>query len=285
MVARMSAGKVSFQSIVVLGVLGVVLGGCSAGRGKMRGAPASQPAKQAAVDPMRLMRDSLARCEALGGYEIVFHRQERRGLLAKLGDWEDIRVCFRKQPRSVKMAWVNPESEYVEAAYVEGVNDGKVTVLARKGLFGLPASPISVPPEMAVQMGKSLRPISDFGLAAMVRRTLVQVEEAGKLGGASVTYEGEVTLEGSRSRAHHVAIRYPEGLSATARQDLYINVETGYPVGVRLWQANGDLRAVYLYETPAVGRRGTTSLRWGRSRPWPKGTDSTVTVQGPGGST
>ncbi len=267
MAARLFAGKASFLSIVVLGLVVAAMAGCSAGRSRTQTAPASRPA-QAAVDPMQLMRDSLARCDALSGYEIVFHRQERRGLLARLSGWEDIRVQYRKQPRSVKMAWINPDSEYVEAAYVEGVNDGKVTVLARKGLFGLPASPISVPPELAVQMGKSLRPISEFGLAAMVRRTLDHVAEAN--GGATVTYEGEVTVERLNTRAHHVVIRYPQGMGTTTRQDLYINVQTGLPEGVRLWQANGDLLAAYFYETPAIAAPTDEVFTVGKGKDLPK---------------
>jgi hypothetical protein len=257
MVARMSASKGWFLSMMVAGVCAAVLSGCATSPSRVqsnpeRSAPPSESAKASAPEPMQLMREVLARCEALPGYEIVFHRQERRGLLAKLADWEDIKVCYRRQPSSIKMAWLNPESEYAEAVYVEGANDGKVTVLARKGLFGLPASPVSVAPELAVQMGKSLRPISDFGLAAMLRRTLRRIEEAKQSGGAAVTYEGQVPVEKLGTRAHHVVVCYPRGFGQTARQDLYINVETGYPDGTYLWLPNGDLMAAYLYEKPTV---------------------------------
>jgi hypothetical protein len=257
MVARMSASKWSILSMMVLGLCVAGLSGCATDHAPARSSakqrsPSSEPAKASAPDPMQLMREVLARCEALPGYEIVFHRQERRGLLAKLADWEDIRVQYRKQPSSIKMVWLNPESEYAEAVYIEGANDGKVTVLARKGLFGLPASPVSVAPELAVQMGKSLRPISDFGLAAMLRRTLIRIEEAKQSGGAIVTYEGQVPVEKLGTRAHHVLVLYPQGFGQAARQDLYINIETGYPDGTYLWLPNGDLMAAYLYEMPAI---------------------------------
>jgi hypothetical protein len=257
MVVRMSVSKGLFLSMMILGSCVAVLSGCATNHspardGARQPAPCSQPSKVSAPDPMQLMREVLARCEALPGYEIVFHRQERRGLFAKLADWEDIKVCYRRQPSSIKMAWLNPDSEYAEAVYIEGANDGKVTVLARKGLFGLPASPVSVAPELAVQMGKSLRPISDFGLAAMLRRTLRRIEQADQSGGATVTYEGQVPVEKLGTRAHHVVVCYPPGFGQTARQDLYINVETGYPDGTYLWLPSGDLMAAYLYEKPAV---------------------------------
>jgi hypothetical protein len=232
------------------------LAGCAAQQGRGRPAAAPEaPASQAAtaaVDPLILMRQTLARCELLAGYTIVFHRRERRGMLGQLAEWEDIDVQFRKDPRSIRMTWRNPDSEYSQALYVEGSNEGNVTVLPRKGLFGLPPGPVSVPPEMAVTMGKSLRPISDFGLAAMVRQTLSHIDQARSSGGATVRYEGIVVTERLGSRAHHVAISYPKGFTRAARQDLYINVQTGYPEGSYLWLPNGDLLGAYLYEIPVL---------------------------------
>jgi hypothetical protein len=272
----MSAGKGLFLSIVVLGFWAAAVIGCAANRSHVQDsprqpAPSTQPSVASAPDPMQLMRDALARCELLPGYEIVFHRQERRGLLAKLADWEDIRVYYRRQPSSIKMAWLNPDSEYAEALYIEGANDGKVTVLARKGLFGLPASPISVAPELAVQMGKSLRPISDFGLAAMLRGTLNRIEEAKQSGGAAVTYEGQISLEKLGTRAHHITVRYPRGFGQAPRQDLYINVETGYPDGTYLWLPNNDLMAAYLYEKPIVAVQNDDAFLLERAKAVVKG--------------
>lgn len=234
-----------------------LLAGCSTGARRTHPAsagPASAPATQASNsnEPMSILRASLARCQTLAGYQIVFHRQERRGLLNKLSDWEDIKVCYRKEPCSVKMTWLDPASEYQECVYVQGTNEDKVTVLPRKGLFGMAAVPISVPPEMAVTMGKSLRPITEFGLAFMVRHTLESIDQAKGFGEVKVTYEGLATVDKIGVKAHHVAICYPKGSGHSARQDIYIDVATGYPVGSYQWLSNGDLLAAYLYEEPAI---------------------------------
>ena len=172
--------------------------------------------------------------------------------MQKLSGWEDLRVYYRRRPHAIKMTWLNEDSEYREIVYIEGVDDGKVTAVPREGLLGLPPAPIKVPPDEAVKWGKSLRPITDFGLAAMVRRTLAQVEKALEAGGAKVSYQGQVTVDRLGTRAHHVAIVYPDGLSRTAKQDLYIDVETGYPCGACLWLANGESLATYLYEKPTL---------------------------------
>jgi len=272
---RMFTDRRAITAFALSGLcIGVLLPGCSAsqertrraaGKPSLARAPSETP-PAAGTDPIRLMHETLACCDALPGYRIVFHRQERRGLLGQLSDWEHIDVLYRKQPNSIKMTWMDADSEYAEAVYVEGVNDSKVTVLARKGLFGLPPSPVSAPPEMAVQMGKSLRPICDFGLAAMVRRTLSQIEQAKAVGGAAVTYEGPATVEKLGTRAHHILIRYPQGFGRADRQDLYINIETGYPDGTYLWLPNGDLMAAYLYERPAPATPGDEVFVISRSR-------------------
>lgn len=205
-------------------------------------------------EAINILRAALARCDALDGYEIIFHRQERRGLLSQLSDWEYLKVHYRKQPVAIKMTWLDPQSEYQECVYVEGTNDGRVAVLPRKGLFGLPAAPLSVPPETAVALGKSLRPITEFGLASMIRQTLHRLEQAKEAGGANVTYEGVAVVEKVSTRAHHVTIAYPKGFGRSARQDLYIDVDTGYPVGSYQWLPNGELLAAYLYEKPSPGK-------------------------------
>ncbi len=244
--------------LVVTGIAGLAAGlvaGCSAaGRTPLSPvsavAASSRPA--AAVDPITMMRDALSRCDALSGYTVVFHRQERRGLLSRLSDWERMQVAYRKSPSSIKAVWLNEDSEYAQAVYVEGSNDNKLTVLPRKGLFGLPASPASVDPGAAVQWGKSLRPITDFGLAPMLRRTLGHVQEAQAHGGAEVTYDGVVAMEKMGVQAHHIRVRYPQGFTRADRQDVYIDVETGYPVATYLWLPDGNELAAYLYEKPTL---------------------------------
>lgn len=201
---------------------------------------------------LAILHEALARCDTLKGYEILFHRQERRGLLPKLGAWEKIKVYYRKNPDSIKMVWLDPESEYESCLYVQGTNDDRVTVLPRKGFLGLPAAPMSVPPQMAVTMGKSLRPITEFGLAMMVHRTLTRLDAAERSGGAKVTYEGIAVVDPIGVKAHHIVILYPPGFGQSAKQDIYIDAQSGYPVGVTLWLPSGELHGTYLYEQPTL---------------------------------
>jgi len=148
------------------------------------------------------------------------------------------------------MVWLDADSEYREAVYVAGANDDKVLVLPRRGLFGLPAAPAAYPPEAAVQWGKSLRPITDSGLAAMMQRTLAKIEQAASAGGARVEYAGRVRLDKTDRLCHHFLIEYPRGFTRAARQDLYIDVETHLPGGTYLWLPDQRLLAAYLYEPP-----------------------------------
>ncbi len=236
---------------------GMLLAGCTAGMkhgqpdADISAAATRAAASQAAATKaISLIKDAYARSQSLQGYEIIFHRRERRGLLDRLSDWENIKVFYRKQPTSIKMTWLDPQSEYKDCVYVAGVNDDKVTVMPRKGLFGMAPAALSVAPEMAVTFGKSLRPITEFGLAFMVRRTLERIEEAKRDGGAKVTYAGITRLEKTGIKAHHIVVIYPAGFGQSGKQDLYIDAQTGYPAGSYLWRDNGQLLAAYLYEKP-----------------------------------
>jgi len=194
----------------------------------------------------------LARCESLNAYEVVFHRRERRGLFNQLSEWERMKVYFRAKPLAVKMVWLDEGSEYAEAVYREDANDGKVLVLPRRGLFGLPPRVGAYPPVEAVRWGKSLRPITHFGLASMMRRTLEKIREARSRGGAVVLYRGRARLSRTGRVVHHFEIKYPKGFTRAARQDLYIDAETSLPAGTELWLPDGNLLAAYFYEPPVV---------------------------------
>ncbi len=202
------------------------------------------------INPNKLLQQTLHRCQALKGYTIIFYRRERRGALDKLSMWEHIRVDYRKDPKAIKMTWLNRDSEYAQALYIEGRHANKMEVLPRHGFLGLPAHPLWVDPRQAVAFGKSLRPITDFGLAESIDLTLTKIRQADHVGIAHIRYAGQANPPDLDEPAEHIAIVYPKDFGPASRQDLYISRKTGYPVAVYLWQDDNKLLAAYLYGPP-----------------------------------
>jgi len=199
-------------------------------------------------DPLGYLRDCLLRCRQYSQYSLVLYRQERLGLIPALQQPEHIRVLYRAQPLSIKMTWLDPDSESDQALYLDGHNDGYMLLLPRRGLFGLPPSPTPLDLQAPVLWGKAKRPITEFGLARTLERTLAAISRVGSDPPASVRYLHLKSLEQLHQPVHHVQIDYPPG-SATKhqRQDLFIGAETRLPAGTFLWLPDGHLDAAYLY--------------------------------------
>jgi hypothetical protein len=209
----------------------------------------SQVVEAARGNPRQLLRDSLAQCNALDGYEILFHVREKTGFWGGMSDWAKIHVYYRRDPHAIKMVWLSG-NDYREALYINGHNNNKMTVLPKEGTLGLRPKPMSIAPQTAVTMGRTLRPITDFGLAELLQVTLDGIERAGSAGGAKVIYSGLDAPPDLEERAHRVTIVYPRGFADADRQDIYISTQTGYPIAAYFWEPDGDLLATYLYGSP-----------------------------------
>ncbi len=212
-------------------------------------AHAGRDAAQLRTDPVRFLRDTLARCQRLHQYELTFFRQERLGLLLKsFQPLEKMRVRFRDEPFSVKFVWLSEGGPYLQSAYVRGCNDGRILVLERKGLLGLPPAVRAYDVLDPVRWQKARNPVTDFGLARMLERTLAKLDEADQFAELEVSYQGLVRMEVISRDAHHVEIHYPPADPFPhPKQDLFIDASSRLPAGTYLWLPNDQLDAMYLY--------------------------------------
>jgi len=205
-------------------------------------------------DPMAFLHEVYAETQKLDSLRTEFHRQERLGAFKELRPQERIQAAFRKRPFSVRFKWLDEDSEYNTAVYVEGEHDNKVALLPRKGLLGLPPGVAKYPVDFAVLFHKSRNPITDFGPERMVERTIDRIEKAGHLGEVSIRYHGVAEIGPYKEPCFHLEIRYPEDDPYESKlHDLYVNTKTRLPVGTYLWLPGKDERAVetldamYLY--------------------------------------
>jgi len=193
------------------------------------------------------LHEILARSDALTQYRLTFYRRERLG--DKLHAQEQIRALFRKEPFSVKFTWENPDPDYYESVYVAGQNDNKLVVRERK-----PALPILLPtvrkldPAAAVKFGRALYPVTEFGLANMVRHTLTGIEDPAARSQITIRLLGLVNLEPQNTPAYQLHIERPAGPDAPyTAQDFYIDTRTHLPTGTDLFLPDGQLAASYRY--------------------------------------
>jgi hypothetical protein len=199
-------------------------------------------------DPVGYLRQLCARCEQLEQYRLKFYRQERLGLIPVLGPMEEINASFRKRPFSVKFEWPDPKMPYYESVYVDGRNNNLLLIRERRGLLLAPPQVRIIDVDLPVKIGKARNPITVFGLANMVRRTLEPFEDAKLSKVMTITCPGVVDLEPTCRPAYHLRIQRPPtaGYRYT-RQDFYVDVATALPAGTDLWLRSGNLDARYRY--------------------------------------
>ena len=238
-------------------LLVLCIGGCSAPGPTISfptianaSAAAIETGQRIAPDPEAFLREVRARCEALAAYEVDFYKQERLGLFVqKLQPEEHMRVKFRARPFSVKMTMLNEDHEFAETLYVEGANDGKLICLRRKGLLGSRPSIQDYPPDFAVAFGRSINPITDFGVARLMQRVLQALEEARAAdAGPEVVYRGIAELEYDALPVHHVSLQYPQGAPIPSlKVDLLFHVDTLLPAASYVRPGGERLQGRYIY--------------------------------------
>ncbi len=172
--------------------------------------PSNDPAVAVAADPVKFLRESLTRAKNLQSYTCTFIRQERLGLLKKLMPVEVMTANYRAEPLSVRLTWQDPESEFLQCAYVAGRDDGKVQTLPRKGLLGADPNVEKYDPQLGVTFGKTRNLITDFGSKRMAERLIERIDKAEKLGGVKVAYKGEAAVGPHSEQCFVVEMRFPE---------------------------------------------------------------------------
>lgn len=206
-------------------------------------------------DPVAFLRQLKERCDTLDHYSLTFYRQERLGLIPSLQPMEIIQAKFRRDPFSVKFEWADEEMPYYESVYVEGRNENKLVIRERKGIFPFPPTVRMVDVDLPAKLGKAKNPITSFGLAQLVTRTLGPLDDPAIRDVTTARYLGLIQLEPQNVPAHHLRIEHPPapGYRYTA-QDFYIDARTGLPAGTNLWLPDGQLDTLYRYADvdPAV---------------------------------
>jgi len=151
--------------------------------------------KIAKADPLEFLRMSLKWAdEKVADYTCQFQKIENiEGTLRKP---ETMRMKFRAGTFSIYLKWLLEPSKGQEVIYVEGANEGKAWVHP-SGFIGVLFRKVSVDPLSKAALKHSRRPVTNAGMANMLRIIVPQCEEALANGDLKLTYEG-IRDEGGR---------------------------------------------------------------------------------------
>lgn len=189
---------------------------------------AARMEQMAQQEPVAFLGECLRRYQRdVKGYTLTLQKRERLG--GKLRDPEVLRVAFREEPYAVYLEWAEGGRLATRALYAEGENGGKM--LARARLLPLVVTR-DVDGDEARQSGRFL--LTDFGIAAGMRRAHTDWGAAEREGSLHVEYLGERVVEEAGGRPCHVLhrtrFRRPEHDGVT-EQTLYIDKENWLQVG------------------------------------------------------
>jgi hypothetical protein len=156
--------------------------------------PWQEVEKLASRDPLEFLRVALRWSdERLTAYTCRFEKQEKiDGTLRKT---ETMHMKFRTKPFSVYLKWTGDISNGQEVIYVDGQYDNKA-VAHPSGLLGVLFRKITLDPLGKTALKHSRRPLTNAGMANMLRLIIPQCEKAKANGDLQLTYEGQRDQEG-----------------------------------------------------------------------------------------
>jgi hypothetical protein len=146
------------------------------------------------------------------------------------------------------MEWLDKDTKYGKSAYVAGQFDNKVRFVTRWWSPPLlpPPSVNRVDVNVPVAFGEAKRPVTDFGLEAMMDRTLASLKSAGE--DVVLSYVGLTQLPDDERTLHHLRLEYNPEKYKVPTQELFIDVATDLPAGSILRLPNGDVDGAYYYQ-------------------------------------
>lgn len=202
-------------------------------------APAPTP-----QDALTYLKYSLQKCSTLSAYQLLFVRQERRGLLGLLQSAEHIETWFRREPFSVRMKWLDPGIKYGESTYVAGRDENRVLFVPRDTPLNLPQRIYRVSVNTPVQWGECRYPVTEFGLETLLKRTL---ETIAADPGARLSYVGSKNPPGAERPAECIRIDYSADTHPAPVQNLYFDPVTHLPVLTEMLFSDGRIDTAYAY--------------------------------------
>jgi hypothetical protein len=207
-------------------------------------------------DPLAFLKAALTWSEAnITDYTCRFVKQEK--IAGEMGSVETMDLKLRESTFSVYVKWVADPSKGQEVIYWEGSYDNKA-VVHPSGFIGILFRKVSIDPTSKLALKHARRPITNAGMANMLRLVIPQCDEAKENGDLTLTYEG---LRDEGGRPAHVFKRVLPKKGDYPCPILMIYVDREYLACVRTdaYDWDGSLLSQYIYSDLVINP-GLTDL-------------------------
>ena len=207
---------------------------------------------QCRADPMGVLQGVLARHRmTVEGYRCTFVKRER--IAGKLRDREVIACEFQEAPFAVRMRWLEGAGRAEATLFAAGENDDQVLIVpagpaAKGALRFLGKSYVARAPDSPEAREAARAPITQFGMANALRRTLAIWQTSKDRNELRVDYLGVTAvpaLDGRRCHVFHRTAPAPEAEGVTESK-IYLDAETKLQVGTVV-RAGFDLVGEYFF--------------------------------------
>ncbi len=238
---------------------------------KPKPAAGRKPVPASAEDTVRaVLAKARSRLEAMLTYQVKITRVERVG--GKLQAEEEALLSIRRNPRAVRLEWVDGPSKGREVIYSSAVNERMMYV--NMGNSALPISRMSIPVDSPLALRNSRHPITEAGFDTIFQNLAAREtrQSATSPGSGKLEYKGIKQAKGADRACHLLERVSPQGET----WQVYLDIETLMPaVVVAFRSSGGELIERYTYKNLKANLSELADVaafdpdkRWGESKSW-----------------
>ena len=203
-------------------------------------------------------------------YQVKITRVERVG--GQLQAEEEALLSIRRNPRAVRLEWVDGPSKGREVIYSSAVNDRMMYV--NMGNSALPISRMSIPVDSPLALRNSRHPITEAGFDTIFQNLAAREtpQSATSPGTGKLEYKGIKQPKGADQACHLLERVSPQGET----WQVYLDTKTLMPaVVVAFRSSGGELIERYTYKNLKANLSELADVaafdpdkRWGESKSW-----------------
>ncbi len=224
--------------------------------------PVSTPSRDPFAEAEGIIATARARVDAMANYQVQVNRQERVG--GALLPAEDVVLSIRREPRAVRLEWLDGSHKGREVIYSTSDPSGLMHVRMAESLIPVPN--LALAPDSPLVMRSSRHPITEAGFDTIIR-ALEKSIVAGRTDPTKVGYPGIETPPLVGRPCHK--------LTQTLGDEqwlVYVDAETSLPAMIQATSSSGDLLERYLFRSVKpdlpdlmAANAFDANLRWGNS--------------------